>query len=71
MSAEHRVLRAFLVVFFGAALLLAGSTWWRKARACDATCAESGAGQGELKLSGGGRLNMATVCHCAPAGPGR
>jgi hypothetical protein len=63
-AAEHRVLRWFVAGFLALALLVAGVTWWRKSQACKASCVERGQAGSELRLSGGGRLNMSLQCHC-------
>jgi hypothetical protein len=68
MSAEKKVLNYFLIIFFGAAVLLAGTTWWHKARSCESHCVAKGSSAGKLSLSGGGRFNMSMVCRCIAAG---
>jgi hypothetical protein len=65
--AEARVLRWALAVFFVLACVLIVSTWWRKSNQCSASCIAQGAATGELKLTGGGRPGMSTVCLCRGA----
>jgi hypothetical protein len=69
LSSEQRVLGYFLVCFFAAALALIGHTWWQKTQACKAQCMANGSPGGSISLSGGGRLNMSTVCGCKSVRP--
>lgn len=63
-AAEHKVLRWLLgALAIGAALLL-GFTWHSRAGECAAACRAKGAAGGEVKVSGGGRLNLGPRCEC-------
>jgi hypothetical protein len=64
-AGESRVLRWFLVAFFSVAVLVIGSTWWRKAEACRSTC-DAAESSGELVFTGGGRFGASVACRCEP-----
>jgi hypothetical protein len=64
--AERTVIRWFFSLFGIIALGYLAFVWWSRAEACSDECALRGALSGELRFTGGGRLNIGTRCECVP-----
>jgi hypothetical protein len=66
-SGERKVIRWFFGAFFVVAIAYLAFTWISRERACDASCAVAGRGEGHLVLTGRNKLELGSRCECASA----
>ena len=63
-AAERKVIKWFLSIAFGVAIIVIAWGWLGGRHECIASCEAKGFQSGSLRLNEGGRLNLGTHCVC-------